>query len=517
MVVLISPCGSLVNIGLRVLSACLSQAGYDTRMIFLPSAKETSSFLLFDPSELYDEVVIEQVVDLCTDASLVGITVMTNYFYKARQLTEALRERLEIPVVWGGIHPTVRPEECLEYADIVCVGEGDEALVELADRIAEGRSYEHVANLGYKSADGRVVLHPVRPLVHDLDALPFPDFGPDNHYVLHEGRIRRLTPTLICFYLMAASATGEPAYPLLATRGCPHRCNFCANDSYAALYGNWRRVRRRSNASLVAEIQACRDRFPFVGEIALLDDVFVAAPTETIVEFGRLYKEEVGLPFYCIVSPPTINESKLLALLNAGLVRVSMGIQSGSERIQNSYSRPVDNTAILKAAGLIQKYTDRMLPPVYDVITDNPYEEIQDQLETLELLHQIPAPYRLLMFSLVFYPGTALYERARADGLIKDEREEIYDRNYFKLQPTFYNLVVYGFHRQFPRWLLRLMSHRVGFRLLNTPRLRPFWRLAHRCLMRARIWHSKRSLRRFRGSSVRPREKEPGACLRERQ
>jgi anaerobic magnesium-protoporphyrin IX monomethyl ester cyclase len=510
-VVLISPYGSLVGVGLRVLSACLSQAGYDVCMIFLPSARETSSFLLFDPSELYDEGIIEQVGDLCADAGLVGITVMTNYFYKAKQLTETLRERLRVPIVWGGIHPTVRPEECLEHADIVCVGEGDQALVELADRIAEGKSYDDVANLGYKSAGGRVIVNPLRPLIHYLDALPFPDFGPDNHYVLHEGRIRPLTPALIRFYLMAASATGEPVYPLLATRGCPHRCNYCANDSYANLYQGWRHVRRRSNASLVAEIRTFRERFPFVGEIALLDDVFVAAPTRTIVDFARLYREEVGLPFYCIVSPLTINEPKLSALLDAGLVRVSMGIQSGSERVQKLYNRPIDNKTILKATRLVHKYADSMLPPIYDVITDNPYEETQDQLETLELLQRIPPPYKLLMFSLVFYPGTALYKRARADGLIKDEGEEIYNRNYFKLQPTFYNLVIYGFHRRFPRWLLCLTSHKLVFRLLNTSRLRPFWRFGDWCLMRARIWYNRRRLRRFRAHPARPGEKVAGS------
>ncbi len=506
-VVLLSPYGSLVNAGLRVLSACLLQVGHDTRMIFLPSAQEISSFLLFDPAERYDDAVIEQVVGLCADADLIGITVMTNYFYKARQLTEALKDRLHIPIVWGGIHPTVRPEECLEYADVVCVGEGEQALVELVDCIAEEKPYTGVANLGYKLTDGQVVVNPLRPLIHDLDALPFPDFGPDNHHVLHEGRIQPLTPDLIRFYLMAESATGEPVYPLLSTRGCPHRCNYCANDSFVDLYPHWRRVRRRSNASLVAEIQAIRERFPFVGEIALLDDVFVAAPTQTIVDFARLYKEKVGLPFYCIVSPLTINEPKLAALLDAGLVRVSMGIQSGSERIQKFYSRPIDNKAILKAAHLMHRYTDRMLSPVYDVITDNPYEETPDQLETLELLQQIPPPYKLLMFSLVFYPGTALYERARADGLIENEQKEVYNRNYFKLQPTFYNLVIYGFHRQFPRWLLRLMSHQSVFRLLNAPGLRPFWQVGDRCLMQARIWYNKRRLKRFREHSVLPGEK----------
>jgi radical SAM superfamily enzyme YgiQ (UPF0313 family) len=227
----------------------------------------------------------------------------------------------------------------------------------------------------------------------------------------------------------------------------------------------------------------------------------VAAPTRVIEDFAQLYKEKVGLPFYCIVSPLTINEPKLVALLDAGLVRVSMGVESGSERIQQLYSRPIGNEAILKAVRLIHKYKDRMLPPVYDVITDNPYEETKDQLETLGLLRQIPPPFGLLMFSLVFYPGTALYERACVDGLIKNEKADVYERNYFDLQPTFYNLVIYGFHRQLPRWLLHLMSHKFVFPVLNSPRLRPLWRIGNWGLTKVRIWYNRLRMRRFRGHS----------------
>jgi radical SAM superfamily enzyme YgiQ (UPF0313 family) len=235
-----------------------------------------------------------------------------------------------------------------------------------------------------------------------------------------------------------------------------------------------------------------------VGEIAFLDDVFVAAPTQRIVEFAQLYQKKIGLPFYCIVSPLTINEKKLTALLDAGLIRISMGIETGSKRIQDLYERPINNTVILKAALLVHKFIDRMMPPVYDVITDNPYEETQDQLDTLALLQQIPRPYGLLMFSLIFYPGTALYERALDDGLIDNEKEEIYNRNYFRLQSSYYNWVIYGFHRQFPRWLLRWMSHPLTFRLLNATIWRPFWQVGNWMLTQARIWYNKLRLRRFR-------------------
>lgn len=493
-VVLISPHGNLANFGLRVLSACLIQAGHNTRLIFLPDAKERLSFLLFEPRKLYSVSTVRQVVELCSGADLIGITVMTNYFFRAKQLTDSLHEQLHIPIIWGGVHPTVCPEECLEHADIICVGEGEQALVELANRLAKGEPLLDTANLWYKSIDGQVIKNRLRPLVQDLDALPFPDFGLDNHYILHKGQIQLLTPALLNFYLMSLSVTGNPVYPLLASRGCPHCCSYCANDTYARLYQGWRHMRRRSAESLVVEIQSVREQFPFIKEIAFLDDVFVAASTETIESFSCLYKEKVGLPFYCIISPSTINEVKLEALLDAGLVKVFMGIETGSRRLQQLYKRPADNATVLKAAHLIHRYTDRMLPPTYDIITDSLYEEYQDRLATLKLLQRIPYPYSLLIFSLVCYPGTILYKQAIVDDLIKNEREEIHNRNYLKVRSTFYNLILYGFHYQLPHWFLSLMSHKLLSRLLNIAQMRPLWILIGRWLNQRQIRHSKRKL-----------------------
>jgi radical SAM superfamily enzyme YgiQ (UPF0313 family) len=510
-VVLLSPYGSLINSGLRVLSATLRQAGHQTRIVFLPSANEVTSFMLFNPAEMYEPSVLEQVIDLCRDADLVGVTVMTNHFFKARQLTEALHGHLShVPVIWGGIQATIEPEKCLQIADFVCVGEGEGALLELAQRLSEGEpAFAHIANLGYRSSSGKAVVNPPRALLRELDTLPFPDFGPDEHYVLHEGSLAPMTARLLRIYLMDASATGQPVYPMVATRGCPHRCSYCANDYYARIYDDWRHVRRRSNASLIAEIVAFRERFPFVGEVSFLDDVFVAAPTDSIEYFARSYKREIDLPFTCIVSPTTINERKLCALLDAGLVRISMGIETGSARTQELYHRPMGSEAVLQATRLLNQHKHRMLPPNYDIITDNPYENAEDKIATLALLRQVPRPYRLLMLSLVFYPGTGLYERALADGLVTDVDSAIYNRNFFQLQPTYYNLMLFCLHRQLPQRLLRLMTQPALFRLLDRPAMQPLWRLVDRLLTRLRVSRSKARLDRYRAHAAEIEDREP--------
>ena len=94
------------------------------------------------------------------------------------------------------IKRTVRAEECLRHADLVCIGEGEGMMVEIATRLDEGRPYHDIQNLAYRNAQGELVFNPMLPLVKDLDALPLPDYDYEDHYVLHEGAMARFTPAL---------------------------------------------------------------------------------------------------------------------------------------------------------------------------------------------------------------------------------------------------------------------------------------------------------------------------------
>jgi len=124
-------------IGVRSLSACLKRAGHQVQLLFLTNAGRKKESNIF----LYPDNVIDQVVNLCKTTDLAGISFLTSGFHRAIQLTEKLRSVLDISVIWGGLHATVEPEQCLNYANAVCRGEGEEALLELVQRMAEGQDY----------------------------------------------------------------------------------------------------------------------------------------------------------------------------------------------------------------------------------------------------------------------------------------------------------------------------------------------------------------------------------------
>lgn len=464
-VILISPYSQVEAYGLRSLSACLKRAGFPTRLIFLPDIEEMMVGKNYGARRLSGSA-LDQVIELCAGAGLIGVSTMTTSFHLACALTEAVHRQLEAPVIWGGVHPTVRPAECLQHADLICIGEGERAIVELARRMAAGHDHLDVPNLGYLDKNGQLILNPLYPLEYDLDNLPFPDYDYEEHYVLHEGELQPFTQELMYYYLtdLGSWARG-PVYGVLTTRGCPYHCTYCVNDALINIYPEWCKLRRRTPENVIAEIQSARDKLPGLEAIAIRDDTFLANPEDYIAHFCQLYKQSVGLPFRAYTTAQTANERKLHYLSEAGLRLAIMGIQSGSAHTQKMYNRKVDNEHILRAARLINSFQAYIPRPMYDVITDNPYESQQDQYETLRLVHELPTPYRLSLFSLTFYPGTELYHKALADGIIQEDDPDIYVRNFQMVQPTFYNFALFCHGLNLPRLFLSLLSWRIVFSL----------------------------------------------------
>jgi radical SAM superfamily enzyme YgiQ (UPF0313 family) len=132
---LISPYTSITMCSVRQLSACMKVAGHQVNLIFLPAYPKADARIRLK-AEPYTPECMSSLAELCSDCDLVGISLMTDFHSAALQITRSLRGRVKAPVIWGGVHPSFTPEECLRHADMVCVGEGEEALVELADYLA---------------------------------------------------------------------------------------------------------------------------------------------------------------------------------------------------------------------------------------------------------------------------------------------------------------------------------------------------------------------------------------------
>ena len=125
-------------IGIRILSSLLKQNGYQSQLLFLPTLEDLKRKATRTRYQ-YSEIVLNQIINLCKDSILIGISLMTHHHSVAVELTRRIKSFVSTPIIWGGIHPTVCPEECLETADFVCVGEAEKSIIELVHCLRRDR------------------------------------------------------------------------------------------------------------------------------------------------------------------------------------------------------------------------------------------------------------------------------------------------------------------------------------------------------------------------------------------
>jgi len=478
-VVLVVPYPDVTAFGPRVLSALLRERGHDARMVFLP-APEAEARPTPTP---YAGPVLDQLAALCADADLIGLSLMTNYFDHAVQVTDRLRAAGRGPVLWGGIHPTIRPLECLDHADYVCVGEGEASLLGLLDALASGNDSAAVPGI-WARRDGAAVENPPAPVERDLDRLPAPDYGPDGHFILDGGRIEPMTTARLERFLAHGSVSalyGMTGYQTMAGRGCPHRCTYCGNDALRRICGG-PAVRWRSAEHVLAELEEARRLLPSIDFIWFSDDALLSMPVPALRRFFDRYRKRVGLPFACLTSPLTVTAEKMDILVEAGLFSLQMGVQTGSARIQKLYNREaMDNERMLAAMRLINRYRDRLRPPLYDFILDAPFETGEDRRQTLLLIARMPKPFRLQPFTLVLYPGTRLHDLAAGRGDISDERADVYRKSYTDRTPGYHTLLLLlARNGRFPGPLLRVLASRAACAVFGGRLWRPVYELIFR-------------------------------------
>lgn len=479
-VTLISPYPDVSAIGVRILSAALRQAGHDTQVIML---RDPFGDNVVHGEIRYNNKVISRLTALCKDSQLIGISLMTNFFDNAVEITDGLRKSLQVPILWGGVHPTIRPEECLQHADIVCIGEGENALVELAGRIAEGTPYADIPNLHCR-VDGKEFKNDVQPLELDIDCFPLPDYSLQEHYVLIGDDILPITVEIMEQMLRSGTVSdmlGLTGYQTMTSRGCPFACTYCVNDMVNRIYGGKGKLRWRSIDNLMEELVWVRENMKYIGYIWFSDDEFFARKPAELERFAKEYKEKIGLPFSCLISPMSVSEEKMAMMVDAGLIYVQMGVESASVRMQELFNRKMmHNERMMKAIRIINSFKDSLYPPSYDFLLDVPGETDNDIIDSLRFISDIPKPYRLQPFELIPYPGTEIYRLAKEKGLIEDEHRQIYNRSYTMRKATYLNLL-FALCRtgRFPHLLLKILISRPALICFNNKPAQPLIRFLY--------------------------------------
>lgn len=404
--------------GLASLSAMVKKAGHQV-------------FLLHVTRPLEEEDFVRQL--LATAPDFVGFSSASNTYPYVREMAPWAKKHFGVPVLYGGVHPTLVPEEALktEGIDMICVGEGEQPLVELLDSWQAGRKRNDIQSIWFKER-GAIITNPVRNLTEDLDELPAPDRS-------------------IFDFPNLMSSKDREAY-FIASRGCPYPCTYCANHALRENYPNPKSyVRFKSVARIIAEIREVLTQYSFIKYIFFEDDI-LPLRRAWFQEFAEKYRADVGLPFHCNMHPRLVDEENVELLAWAGYRAVSIGIESGDAFIREEVlGRKVSQEQILAAAHLLEKHGIRIA--TFNMV-GLPLENMRNILQTIKLNASVRPrhAYATIFFP---YPGTKLLQVCQENRFLTDRMFDTYAEGTILSQPTLSGKQVAFAHRYF-RFLVAL-------------------------------------------------------------
>jgi anaerobic magnesium-protoporphyrin IX monomethyl ester cyclase len=266
---------------------------------------------------------------------VIAATCVTDMFQITLEFLRLAKEQRNIPTVVGGIHATLNPDEVIaeEAVDAVCIGEGEEALLEFLDAVEGSRiTHTDIRNLWIKQ-DGRIHKNPIRPLT-DLDSLPFMDYSIFDPRHFHRPFMGRMY------------VGGD----VQEKRGCPRRCSYCANARLNEIYEN-SRVNRYSPERFVEEMVFLQKTWG-INFCKFYSEDIANVRTDILARISELYRERVNIPFTAGAHPQSLTPEKVRLLKNMNCVSISIALECGNEHyrshvLKRSYSNRLLNEKLL--------------------------------------------------------------------------------------------------------------------------------------------------------------------------
>jgi anaerobic magnesium-protoporphyrin IX monomethyl ester cyclase len=447
----------LDNTGFRKIAAFIKSINPNTKVAYVPTANHRNlvGVLLEKAGGNLDKNDIHKVAKFMAEGEIAAFSSMTQSSKTVYKIISEIRKiNSQTYIVWGGIHPIIQPEDAIKHADAVCTGEGEFAFKTFLEHFEKGEDFTKTPSFWFRK-DEKIIKNRNLPLMspRQMDALP-PLSYDDGEVVYRRGK-----------GFVKASADDYLDYSGLQygtvwSVGCPLHCTYCGNTKFIEYDNAYRRIRHSSPQTIIDEIKRAISKQPHLSTVAFHDDSFLSLPYEQLKEFAELYKAQIKIPFVIYgVIPTYVREDKIALLLDAGMNRVRMGIQSGSDNILEFYKRPTKLYRIKEATEILNKFKKYMIPPSYDIILENPIETPEDTRATVDMLYEMPRPYTLNIYALRVIPNTAMATELKKRGV---ETPPI-DKNYFvDYHRTLGNCLVFALtFWKMPRWLYNRLRKRI--------------------------------------------------------
>jgi len=354
---------------------------------------------------------IKQTVEciLSFQPSYVGITAVTMSINSAAEVAgELSREGNKPCIILGGSHLTALPRETMNLFsqfDIGVLGEGEVTLPQLLDALRDNNGLNSIEGIIYRD-NGKLVETPARPLIENLDTLPFPAWD--------------LYPDLRRYYKPSAFGFQKlPCTSLITARGCPGRCSFCNQ-------GVWGKRYREHSAEYVMEmIRVLCHRYG-IRDFAIYDGTFGVNQDRLIKLCEILIKEKLNLVWSCNFRAEMVKPEILGLMKKAGCWGIAYGIESCSQKVLDFLQKDINFDMIVKAL----KWTKKagIFSKGY-IMIGTPIETIQTMNKTLKSILKLELDL-LTVNSFTPFPGTLDYQRAGQYGVFNRDWKLLNEHNF---------------------------------------------------------------------------------------
>ncbi len=341
---------------------------------------------------------------------VVGFSLMSGMQKWSLAIARKIKKEFpDIKIIFGGVHPTYFPKVIEEEGvDIICVGEGEYAMLDLMNAIDSNGDLTNIPNLWVKQHD-KIYKNELRPLIANLDELPFMDLDLyyDDYPFLKDWSVKSF----------------------LGVRGCPYNCSFCFNKKLKDMYeGKGKYTRFRSKESIIEEILHVKARYPFKRVYFISDIMFVNK--KWAMDFLKEYREKVKLPFIALIRADMLDEELVNELKLSGCCTAWFGMESGNEKLRNELlKKTLTDERIIEATGLLTKYGIKFR--AYCMVC-LPGETVEQAYDTINLNIRIKTAYP---WCSVYnpYSGTELVDYAKVNGYLDQDFDiNSIDDSYYK-------------------------------------------------------------------------------------
>lgn len=381
-----------IPFGISYVATVLKQSGHNVKLVVItPTTKLEKKF-----KDIFK--------GFHTD--MVCLTSVSSQMPLIRKIGYAIRKAAPRTfIVMGGVHPTLNPDDTIsaDFVDAVCVGEGEEAVIELSEQLQAGTAPSGIKNLWIKNhSTGQIQKNPQRPFRKDLDSLPFIDREMWEPYISNKKGV---------------------LYTVLAGRGCPNRCTYCSNHALARV-AKGKYVRFRSPDNIIEEIRQLVERDPNVKTVFFEIETLGASLNYTyellskVAEFNRGLEKPLRFGTNLALNAQIKHNKRLLkAFREANLDFFRIGLESGSERIRREVlNRPkYNNHDLIEFCRMARKFDIKY---TINILIGLPGETPEDFRETIRVTRECKPTFGVSVNIFYPYPGTRLHQVCMDQNLI---------------------------------------------------------------------------------------------------